>query len=120
MKNFTIIAPAQLTDTTQYELVEADIYNDLKDDGGFSTHRIAMSMELEEGDGSQYPLEDILDQYFVHVEEFLESEDPKTMRLVFGGELDSIQNFRSIVGKRAYNAEYTDEDGDKRIKLIIE
>lgn len=120
MKNFKIIQPEQLNDTSHYQLIEPDIYNDLKDDGGFSTHRIAMSMELEDGENSQYPLEDILDEYLVHVEVFLESDIPNASQYIFGGELDNIRKFKSIVGKRAYNEEFTDEEGDKRIKLIIE
>ena len=120
MKNFRVIELEKLKDTSNYGRIEEGIYNDLKDDGGFSTHRIAMSMELENGDGSQYPLEDILDKYYVHIEEFLESKDENNPKYIFGGELNSIQNFKSIIGKRAYNEEFVDEDGETRVKLIIE
>lgn len=120
MKNFKIIEVEKLKDSSSYELIEDGIYNDLKDDGGFSTHRIAMTMELEEGENSQYPLEDILDKYYVHVEEFLEAKNENEPSYIFGGELDNIQNFKSIIGKRAFNEDFVDEEGQTRVKLIIE
>ena len=95
MKNFRIIEVEKLKDYSSYELINEGIYNDLKDDGGFSTHRIAMAVELEAGENSQYPLEDILDKYYVHVEEFLESKSENESNYIFGGELDDIQNFKS-------------------------
>ena len=100
-------------------MINEGIYNDLKDDGGFSTHRIAMAVELEAGENSQYPLEDILDKYYVHVEEFL-SKSENESNYIFGGELDDIQNFKSIIGKRAFNEDFVDEEGQTRVKLIIE
>ena len=66
MKNFKIIESKKINDSSNFELIEEGIYNDLKDDGGFATHRIAMAMELEEGEDSQYPLDDILDKYLIH------------------------------------------------------
>lgn len=120
MKNFAIIEIEKFKNPSNYQLIETGIYNDLNDKGGFSTHRIAMTMELEEGENSQYPLEDILDKFFVHVEEFLESKDARHPKIILGGELDSIQSLSSIVGKRAYNQEYVDEDGHTRVKLVIE
>jgi hypothetical protein len=120
MKNFKIITLEKLNDTSNYQLIEEGIYNELKDDSGFATHRIAIAMELEEGDDSQYPLEDILDKYLVHVEEFLDSDDDQNLNYIIGGDLDDIQNFKSIIGKRAYNKEFVDETGQTRVKLIIE
>ena len=120
MKNFRIIEVEKLKDSSSYQLIEEGIYNDLKDDGGFSTHRIAMSMELEDGENSQYPLEDILDKYYVHVEEFLQSQIENESRFIFGGELDDVQNFKSITGKKAFNENFIDEEGQTRVKLIIE
>ena len=121
MKNFKVIEVEKLTDTSNYELVEANIYRDLNDDGDFATHRIAMSMDLEEGEEGQYPLEDILDEYLVHVEDFLDTaDDARTLRYIFGGELEDLQRLKLIVGKRAYNKEFVDENGQTRIKLMIE
>jgi hypothetical protein len=120
MKNFRIIEVENLKNSTRYELIEDHIYNDLKDDGGFSTHRIAMTMELEDGENNQYPLEDLLDKYYVHVEEFLESQNENEPRYIFGGELDDIQKFKSLIGKRAFNENFIDEEGQTRVKLTIE
>jgi hypothetical protein len=120
MKNFRIIAVEKLKDSSTYEWIEEGIYNDMKDDDRFSTHRIAMTMVLEEGENSQYPLEDLLDEYCVHVEEFIESKSENEPRFIFGGELDNIRNFKSLIGKRAFNEDFMDEHGETRVKLIIE
>lgn len=119
MKNFQLIHPDQLQNKEQYEPIEEGIFNDIKDDGGFATHRLAMSMTIEEGENSQYPLEDILDHFFVHVEEFL-SNDQQHPHYIFGGDLDSLQKLKTIIGKRAYNKEFTDDEGQQHVKLIVE
>lgn len=120
MKNFKVIKVEKLKDISNFKLIEKDIYNDLKDNGGFATHRIALSMELEEGEDTQYPLEDILDEYLVHIEEFLTSDKDTVQKYIFGGDLEDIQNLKSIIGKRVYNEEFVDEEGQTRVKLIIE
>ncbi|MCR9154370.1 MAG: hypothetical protein NXI09_09690 [Bacteroidetes bacterium] len=120
MKNFEIIEIDKFKDSSNYEMIEDGIYNDLNDDGGFATHRIAMTMVVEEGENSQYPLEDVLDKFYVHVEEFLEPKNENETRFIFGGELDDIQNLKSLIGKRAFNQDYVDEEGQTRVKLIIE
>lgn len=116
MKNFRVIELEKLKDTSNFQQIEEGIYNDLNDDGGFATYR----MDIEDGENTQYPLEDILDEYLVHVEEFLESADTNSLKCVFGGELDDVQNFKSIIGKRAFNEEFVDKDGQKRVRLKIE
>lgn len=120
MKNFRIIELEKLNDVSNFQQVEEGIYNDLKDKGGFATYRIAMSMDLEDGEDTQYPLEDILDKYLVHVEEFLTNEENNSLKYIFGGELDNVQSLKSIVGKRVYNEEFVDEKGQTRIRLKIE
>ncbi len=63
----------------------------------------------------------MLDEYLVHVEEFLNNDDNAIIqKYIFGGELDDIQNLKSIIGKRAYNEKYIDEEGQTRVRLIIE
>lgn len=79
-----------------------------------------MALELEEGEDSQYPLEDLLDKYFVHVAEFLDSDDENKPKYIFGGELDDIQKLKSLPGKRVYNEVFVDEEGRERVKLVIE
>ncbi len=119
MKNFTILELEKLKDTAKYKKIEEGIYEKLRDDGRYSPPCIALSMELEAGENSQYPLEDILDKYLVHVEDFLESEEPSILKYIFGGGLEEIQQLKTIVGKRAYNEEFVDEDGQPRVKLVI-
>jgi hypothetical protein len=120
MKNFRIIAPEELNDRSRYEPAEEGIYRDLHDKGGYATYRLAMAMEQEEGEDSQYPLEDILDHYLVHVEVFLDAPAPGIFQAVFGGELDDLQNFKTIIGKRAFNEDFVDDDGKTRVRLRIE
>jgi len=120
MKNFRILEVEKLQDASHYTLVEPGIYNDVNDGGGFATHRMAMGMELEPEENSQYPLEDILDKYLVHVAEFLPSTEENQPRYIMGGELDSLQNLKTIIGKRAYNENYVDDAGQTRVKLVIE
>lgn len=120
MKNFRPISPEALNDRNRYEPVAEGIYNDLHDSGGFATYRMAMAMEMEVGEDSQYPLEDILDHFLVHVDEFLDADDPNEFHGIFGGELDDLQQFRTLIGKRAFNETLMGDDGKERIRLKIE
>lgn len=120
MKNFRIIEPQELNDSNRYQLVEAGIYNDLQDSGRYATHRMAMAMEPEEGEDSQYPLEDILDHFLVHVEIFLDETEPGVFQCIFGGDRDNLQKLKTIIGKRAFNEDFVDDDGKTRVRLKIE
>lgn len=120
MKNFRPIAPQELNDRNRYEPVEEGIYKDLHDKGGFATYRMAMAMEQEEGEDSQYPLEAILDHFYVHVEVFLDAPAPGIFQAIFGGELNDLQNFKTIIGKRAFDEEFIGDDGKTRVRLRIE
>ncbi|MDE5777279.1 MAG: hypothetical protein K2I10_02030 [Lachnospiraceae bacterium] len=80
-------------------------------------------VELEEGENaseiSQYPLEDILDEFYCHISDFYENlntEDSLTCYLEFASpDLEDVEKLRSIIGKHVYNKEI-----DGYIKLIIE
>lgn len=120
MKNFRIIEVEKFEDRSKYQPIEAGIYKDIKGDGGLAPHRMAMAMELEEKEDNQYPLEDILDQYYVHVEECLARSHEREPRYIFGGELEDIQKLKSIIGKRAYNKAFVDQEGEQVLKLLIE
>jgi hypothetical protein len=96
------------------------LYNDLKSEDECGTHRIAMAMDLEDGENTQYPLEDILDKYLVDIEESLVSDQYRTVKYIISGELESILDLKSIIGKRAFNKEFVDENGKTRVKLMIE
>lgn len=68
---------------------------------------------------SQYPLEDILDEFLCNCEDFFEEEnknDSVNSYMEFSSpNIENIKNLLTIVGKHVYNK----EDGDY-IKLIIE
>ena len=117
MKHFKILDLDQFKDSARYEAIEAGIYQDTE--GGVASHRLAMAMELEENEDSQYPLEDILDRYLVHVEGFL-STDETCQEYIFGGNLEGLQQLKSLVGKRVYYQEFDAGGGEKRSKLVIE
>lgn len=105
---------------SEYELVENNLYKNKAE----NIYVFAINFELEENEDSQYPLEDILDKFYLHVSDFIDEDayyTSKNVTLELGGELEDIQNaIKSIIGKRVYNSEYIGEDGKTYVKLIIE
>ena len=93
----------------------------------YTARKYDMEPELKEGEFadniSQYPLEDILDEYYCHISDFYEElnvSDSKTCYLEFGAvDLEDIVNLRDIIGKHIYNMEY-EKDGQIDVKLVIE
>ncbi|MFB9078920.1 hypothetical protein ACFFLS_10525 [Flavobacterium procerum] len=109
-------------DNPNYELIENGIYFN-KEDGDL--YVFAIKYELEENEDSQYPLEDILDEFYLHVSDFVDEdafENSKIVTLELGGDLEDVQNAaKNLIGKRAYNIEEIDpEDGKTYVKLVIE
>jgi hypothetical protein len=86
-------------DSAKYELVEDGIYKDLSDSED-TNHRIALSFSLEEGEDSQYPIEDVLDKYYLYVSEFLSSDSGNILNVELAGKLNDIREASSIIGKR--------------------
>ena len=105
---------------SKYELTENNVYKNKEED----IYVFAISFELEEDEDSQYPLEDILDKFYLHVSDFIDEDayyTSKNVNLELGGELKDVQNaIKSIIGKRVYNSEYIGEDGKTYVKLAIE
>ena len=68
---------------------------------------------------TQYPLEDILDKYYVNCTEIMEEKEESGKRIfifeVEGEDIEAIKSIANLVGKRVYNY----KDGDY-IKLGIE
>lgn len=120
MKNITL-SELKKYDNFCYEEVEKGIYKDL-DDLDDTKYRIALSFELEEGENFQYPLEDILDKYFLYVSDILKntSEQSNLFEIELAGELEDIQNVKKIIGKRVFNQILTKEDGKDYEILKIE
>jgi len=120
MKNIRTATLDKYAGNDNYEHVEGNVYKDLAEDH----YVFALSYELEDGEDSQYPLEDILDRFLLHVSDFVDEDAFGTataLTLELGGDLDDVREaVATIIGKRAYNEEYTDDRGDVRVKLVIE
>ncbi|KGL61226.1 hypothetical protein [Polaribacter sp. Hel1_33_49] len=124
MKNISLEKCQKYENSEQFKLIENGIYQDLNDDDN-TKYRMTISYNLEpENDtNNQYPLEDILDKYYLHVSDFLESEnnsDPHNFKLELAGELDDLKSSQKIIGKKVYNQEFKSDDGQIRVNLIIE
>lgn len=116
---------AQKYNGENYKKVEDGIYKvgDYFDTTYVTSLTFIQEPELGEGDNasdiSQYPLEDILDKFLVHVTDFYDELNEETSQICyqeFGSpRLEAIRKFRSIIGKHVYNKEV-----EGYIKLIIE
>ena len=113
----------------KFKRIEEGIY-ECEEDGDIiyvTSLSFVQEPEFEEGEFageiSQYPLEDILDEFYCHISDFYEElnlSDSKTCYLEFGAmDLEDIVSLRGIIGKHVYNAEY-EKDGQVYIKLVIE
>ena len=122
MKNITLEKCEKYENSEHYKLIGNGIYQDLKDDDD-AKFRMTISYELEnDNSNNQYPLEDILDKYLLHVSDFLENENKKDtnkFKLELGGYLDKMKDAQEIIGKKVYNQDFRD-DGQVRVKLVIE
>lgn len=102
-----------------YELLENAIYKNIEE----GIHIFAINYELEENDDSQYPLELILDEYYLHISDFIDEEafeNSEIVSLELGGDLEDIQNaINAIIGKRVYAQEY-EEEGETFLRMVIE
>lgn len=110
---------------TKYEEIESGIYQ-TKDEGGELLYVTSVSFvqepDLGEGAGeavSQYPLEDILDEFYCYISDFyrdMNTADSENNYLEFASsDLEDIQKLRSIIGKHVYNLEE-----DEGVRLIID
>lgn len=104
-----------------YSEAEPDIYTC---DSGFVTSLcFEQEPEYEEGasaaDISQYPLEDVLDEYYVYVSDFYEelnTPESQMCCLEFcSDDIDDIRRLRAIIGKHVYNKE-----SGGAVELIVE
>ena len=124
MKNITQVTLEKYKDNPRYELIEGNIYKNLKETTFDANHVFALSYELEEEEDSQYPLEDILDKFYLHASDFIDEDNFDTSTIVnieLGGTLEDIKNaISSIIGKRVFNSDYIGEDGQTYVKLNIE
>lgn len=124
MKNISIEKSQKYENSEHFKLIENGIYEDLKDSDD-TNYRMTITYDLEpENDtNNQYPLDDILDEFYLYVSDFLESENnSKTTeyKIELAGEFDSLKKCQKIIGKKVYNQEFRDVDGQIRVNLIIE
>ncbi len=111
----------------KYEKIEEGIYKIFDDWNHEDLYITSLSFiqepELKEGNSasniSQYPLEDILDKFLVHVSDSydeLNTADSEVCYQEFASpNLENIKKLRTIIDKHVYNKE---EDG--KIRLVIE
>ena len=124
MKNISAFKASKYS-TKDYELLEDDIYRC----GGVCviTLQFQQEPEMDEGsssaDISQYPLEDILDRFNVHISDFYDSENKcakvKCCLEFASRKIENIRKLKSIIGKRVYNKVVT-KNGDDFVELVIE
>jgi len=124
MKNITLLKLEKYKNPFRYEKIEKGIYKDLNDLDS-TNYRIALSFDLEENESFQYPLEDILDKYFLHISNIIKNEteqdkDNISIEIELAGELEDVQNVKKILGKRVYNQISSKENGQHSVSLIIE
>ena len=109
----------------KYSPVEDGVYK-TEDDGEVlyvTSLSFVQEPELEEGSNageiSQYPLEDILDEFYCHISDFykdLNTEQSQVCYQEFAApDLEDVRKLRTIIGKHVYNKEV-----EGYIKLIIE
>jgi len=116
MKNIKTIRIEELDNPSIYKIEDGAIVKNLET----NSLGLPVSFELENGEDGQYPLEEVLDRFLVHIEEELESKNESELRCILGGDFDGLRQAYSIVGKRVYNETYIDTDGEERVKLVIE
>ncbi|MCD8433542.1 hypothetical protein LNJ05_12295 [Tenacibaculum finnmarkense genomovar ulcerans] len=123
MKNIFLEKCLKYENTNEFKRIENGVYLDLNDEEDFN-HRMTISYELESDEtNNQYPLDDILDKYSLHVSDFLEAENEKgsnKFKLELGGDLKGITNAKEIIGKKVFNRDFIETDGQVRVKLVIE
>lgn len=120
MKNINFIKLEKYNDAAQFKKISECIYQNLVKENYSTT----ISCVLEEGEDNQYPLEDILDKYFVNCTDFFEEKTKNeitTLSLELetlscdSDDYNSIVEISRLVGKRVYN-----KNNDDGIELIIE
>ena len=108
MKNIQIYRANKYT-TSPYVEVAPNIYHHKNE----YVTSLSFSQEPELGEGkfaaeiSQYPLEDLLDHFCVHISDFystLNANDSTTCYIEFSSrKMERIESLLSVVGKHVYN-----------------
>lgn len=83
--------------------------------------------EYDEGSSpnniSQYPLEDVLDEFLVYIGDFYDEINAKSENTCYleycSDDIEDIQKLLSIIGKHVYNKQ-EERDGKTYVNLVIE
>lgn len=124
MKNISAVSVPKYK-TGNYKEIEKDIY--LGPDGYVMTLSFEQEPDLGEGtfsnNISQYPLEDLLEKYFVFVSDFYDTinngESNQCIVELASNNLEDIQTVKEVIGKHIYNVIIM-EDNEEYIELIME
>lgn len=129
MKNIENYGAEKYAKESSYKEVEQGIYEYRQEGETLYVTSLSFEQEPEYGEGtsageiSQYPLEDLLDEFYCHISDFYEKwnvSDSHICYLEFAAmDIEDIRKLRSIIGRHAYNKEYV-EDGETYEKLVIE
>ena len=130
MKNIKIYR-AEKYDSDKYEEIKENIYKTydsfLNQDAYVTSLSFEQEPEYEEGSDSgnisQYPLEDILDKFYVAVEDFYTELNDGSSNVCYleftGSSVEDVEKLLQIVGKHVYNGNI-EKDGKTYITLLIE
>lgn len=119
MKDFVVETLEKHANADTYEPVEPGIYRNMSQDD----YSVALTFTAEQGEG-QYPLEDLLDEFYVHVSDFITDPDQleeagSRITLEFSGVLEGVRKVAQLVGKTVRNEE-AEVDGNPFVRLVIE
>lgn len=111
MKILHAVTLDQYRDETRYLSIGANVYEELEKE----TYCITLYCELENGEDKQYPLEDLLDKYYVTAKDYTAEQNVESRRAYVvelrGKLLKKDLNFKNIdevsklIGKRVFNYE---------------
>lgn len=109
----------------EYNKVSNGIFK--KDNAFYMSFSFEQEPELEEdkdsSDISQYPLEDLLDKFNVHISDFYKDINSKAKKQcvieVSSPHQEPLENMRTIMGKHVYNRNVV-QNGEEVVDLIIE
>lgn len=125
MKNIKNYDAKKYSTLSMYKNVSDGIYKYSQDGDVEYVTSLSFEQEVEYGEEefadniSQYPLEDILDEFSCYISDFydeLNKPSSKVCYLEFSSpDIEDIRRLRSIIGKHVYN-----QENDEEIELIIE
>lgn len=99
MKNINIIKREEYSNIVLYKFMEFGIYQD-RSDQEETCFRMSLTFELETNENLQYPLEDLLDEFYLYVSCFILSNNP-LYGVELAGELEDLQRIKRFLSSTA-------------------